>query len=133
MADISENYKLFCVEYVANKFNAAAAYKKVYPDASYGTCRTNGSRILKKPEVKEYLENYVKDLYAEQMINAETIALELLEMARANKGDEHYPASVKLKAIELLQKQLGLQSQRIDANVNQDINININIVEDDEE
>jgi hypothetical protein len=33
--------------------------------------------------------------------------------------------NIRLRAIDLLQKQLGLQTQKVDANVNGDINIKI--------
>ena len=47
------------------------------------------------------------------------------------KGDDDYTASIKLKAIELIQKQLGLQSQKIEANVNQETTIVVDIQEEE--
>ena len=52
-------------------------------------------------------------------------------MAFAEKGDDDYTASIKLKAIELIQKQLGLQSQKIEANVNQETTIVVDIQEEE--
>ena len=46
-------------------------------------------------------------------------------MAFAAKGDADYSASIKIKALDLLQKQLGLQTQKVEADVNTDIIINI--------
>lgn len=50
---------------------------------------------------------------------------ELTTIAFAAKGDKDYNANAKLKALDLLQKQLGLQTQKIQADVNTDIVINI--------
>ena len=44
-------------------------------------------------------------------------------MAFAEKGDEDYTANIKLKALDLLQKQLGLQTQKVEADISTDINI----------
>lgn len=53
-------------------------------------------------------------------------------MAFAEKGDDDYTANIKLKALELIQKQLGLQTQKIDANVNQETTIIVDIEEGEE-
>lgn len=52
-------------------------------------------------------------------------------MAFAEKGDEDYPANIKVRALDLLQKQLGLQSQKIEANVNQETTIVVDIEEEE--
>jgi hypothetical protein len=55
--------------------------------------------------------------------------MELAEMAVAEKGDEDYSASIKLKALDLLQKQLGLQQQKIDAKVDKTV-IKVSVEDD---
>ena len=49
----------------------------------------------------------------------------LAEIAFSEKGDSDYTTKDKLKALDLLQKQLGLQKQKLEADVNTDIIINI--------
>lgn len=114
----------FCEEYVANGCNASRAFAKAYgcciEDARKRYCKT-----FRKDSVKEYIARLQKDAYDAACINAERVALKLADIAFAEKGDDYYTASSQLKALDLLQKQLGLQHQKIEADVNTDIVINI--------
>ena len=108
--------KQFCENYLANGYKVVQAYFDAYPNAdknnkkpSYPYC------LLKEPEIKEYLDKRRHEIYESLNIDAERIAQELSEMAFAAKGDETYSANVKLKALELLQKQFGLQNQKIES------------------
>lgn len=108
--------KQFCEIYLANGYNATQAYFDAFPNAS----RTNKKpsypyRLLAHPEIKAYLAERRKEIYDSLNIDAERIAQELADMAFAAKGDEIYSANVKLKALELLQKQFGLQNQKIES------------------
>ena len=58
------------------------------------------------------------------MITPERVANKLAQIAFAEKGDESYNATAQLKALDLLQKQLGLQQQTINANVETTIKLN---------
>lgn len=123
---LTKKEKAFCEEYIRNGCNASRAYQVAYNstiECAYGTA----SRVLNRPIVKEYIEKLQKEAYDNALINAERIALKLAEIAFAEKSDEHYAASAQLKALDLLQKQLGLQQQhqKIEADVNTDIHINI--------
>lgn len=105
----------FCEEYLANGYNARAAYKTIY--------QTNEVRyayiLLKRPEVKEYIDMRIKELFEEKQVRAETIATELAYVAYTRDFGEDVTCANKLKALELLQKQLGLQTQKMEANVKQ--------------
>lgn len=122
-------YKMeqFCREYVANGYKGGAAYKAAYNCHSDNSARVNAWQLLKRPEIKAYIRMLQKEQYEALSISAERIATELAEMAFANKGDEHYTATVKLKALDLLQKQLGLQQSKVKAEVEaaQDIAVTI--------
>lgn len=80
---------------------------------------------MRNPEVKAYIAELEKEIFAEKHITAERIAMELAEMAFAEKNDEIYTPATKLKAIDLLQKQLSLQNQKIDLVANNTITIEI--------
>ena len=80
---------------------------------------------MKKPGIKEYIAELQKEAFAAACISAERVALRLAEIAFADKDDEHYSATAQLKALDLLQKQLGLQHQKIEADLHTDINITI--------
>lgn len=121
---LTKKEKLFCEEYVANGCNASRAYEKAYEcpieDARKRYCKT-----FRKPEIKEYISALQKEAFAAACINAERVALQLADIAFAEKEDEIYNTTAKLKALDLLQKQLGLQHQKIEADVTTDINITI--------
>lgn len=105
----------FCEEYLANGYNAKAAYKAIYKtkEARYAYV------LLKRPEVKEYIDTRIKELYEEKQVRAETIATELAYVAFTKDLNESITCANKLKALELLQKQLGLQTQKMEADIKQ--------------
>lgn len=126
---LTNKEKAFCEEYIANGCNASRAYFAAYDCKSMENARKEYCKVMKRPRVKEYILKLQKEAYDNAYINAERIALKLAEIAFANKGDEDYAASAQLKALDLLQKQLGLQTQKVDANVAADVSIEIDIEE----
>lgn len=106
--------RLFAEIYLKNGLNARAAYFEAYPNAdktnknpSYPYC------LLKKPELQEYIQQRREEIYESLKIDGMRVAERLAEIAFSAKEDEVYNTSYKLKALELLQKQLGLQNQKI--------------------
>lgn len=114
----------FCEEYVLNGGNASRAYEKAY-NCSIEDARKRYCKTFRKEEIKQYILKLQKEAFAAACITAERVALRLSDIAFAEKGDEIYNISSQLKALDLLQKQLGLQHQKIEADVNKEININI--------
>lgn len=112
----------FCEYYALENENATQSYLKAY-DCAYNTANTQGWKMLRKPHIKAYIEQLQKEAYANALITAEKVALKLSEIAFAKKDDEYYIPTAQLKALDLLQKQLGIQHQKIEADVNTDINI----------
>ena len=116
--------KAFCEEFVANGGNASQAYSVAYKccieDARKRYCKT-----YRKPEVKEYIKALQKEAFDNACITAERVALKLADIAFAAKGDEDYNATAQLKALDLLQRQLGIQHNKIEADIKTDINITI--------
>lgn len=99
-------------------------------DPRYDTCCKNGSRLIKNPRVRELVLRLQKDVYQGICLNAEKIAIKLTDMAFADKDDPVYTPQVQQKALDMLQKQLGLQKQKIDADINHDVEIRVTIEED---
>lgn len=116
--ELTSKERKFAEEYVTNGYNAVKAYMVGYPNAKETTAKTDAWNVLKRDRVKEYIAELQKDGFDRLCINAERIAAELAEIAFADKQDDTYTVNFKLKAIELLQKQLGLQQQKIDTNIN---------------
>ena len=61
------------------------------------------------------------------MIDANRWASEVADIAFANKGDEIYTSADKLKALQMLQKYLGLDVQKVEQK--QEV-IEVSLVED---
>jgi phage terminase small subunit len=121
-AGLTKKEMAFCEYYVFHSESATQAYLKAY-GCEYSTANTSGWKLLHKPHIKEYINELQKQAYDAACITAEKVALKLSEIAFAAKGDEDYPATAQLKALDLLQKQLGLQTQKVEADVKTDINI----------
>jgi phage terminase small subunit len=121
---LTKKQEEFIAVYLSNGYNATQAYLATH-DCSYETASKNSYKLYNNPEVKEEIKRRQKEHYETLNISAERIAEELASMAFAAKGDKDYSGSVKLKALDLLQKQLGLQTQKIEADLNTDINITI--------
>ena len=119
---LTKKEQAFCEEYIANGCNSSRAYQKVY-GCSIEDARKRYCKTFRKPEVKEYIRALQKEAFEEACITAERVALKLGDIAFASKDDEYYTISAQLKALDLLQKQLGLQHQKIEADVNTDIKI----------
>lgn len=121
---LTKKEKAFCEEYVNNGCNASRAYETVY-GCSIEDARRRYCKTFRKPEIKDYIAALQKEAFEFACINAERVALRLADIAFAEKEDEFYTVTSQLKALDLLQKQLGLQKQKIEADVEQTINIEI--------
>lgn len=118
---LNTQQEMFCREFIACKYNAGKAYEKVYATKKNDTARAGAVRLMKMPEIKERISQLEKEIFEENHITPEHIANELSEMAFG----EDTPQNIKLKALDLLQKQTGLQTQKVQAELNNNIQINI--------
>lgn len=118
---LNKQQELFCQEFIACKYKANEAYEKVYSPAKKDSVYCGAARLMRNPEIKERIRELEREIFEANNITAEHIANELSEMA----FDKNTPQSIKLKALDLLQKQAGLQTQKVQAEVNKNIEINI--------
>lgn len=121
---LTKKEKAFCEEYVQNGCRASTAYATIY-GCSIEDARKRYCKTFRKPEIKEYIAALQKEAFDAACITAERVALKLADIAFADKNDEVYGVSSQLKALDLIQKQLGLQHQKVEADVKTDIVINI--------
>lgn len=128
---LNSQSKAFCEEYVANGYKAVEAYMIAYPNSSRESAYRSSSKVLLKPEIKQYIKEIQRERFEALNISADRIACELSAMAFCD-FDQNNTATSKLKALDLLQKQLGLQSQKVEMNGKQDIVINIGGLDDGE-
>lgn len=129
MAHLSEQQLKFCALYAGGKTQVAAymeAYDITSPEKKHAA-ENAASRLLQKPEIRQCVKECQKIAFENLALTTEKVALKLAEMAFAEKDDEVYNTSVQLKALDLLQKQMGLQKQKVDTNVNQTLEITVSI------
>lgn len=113
---MTEKQKLFAETYLANGYNALNAYYEAFPEKAKKNKKPSYPyTLLKEPEVAEYIKVRREEIYNSLNVDAIRVAQELATVAFAPKGDEVYNVTAKLKALELLSKNLGLQIQKTES------------------
>lgn len=137
----------FADEYIISGNATQAALKAGYAERS--AYRT-GADNLKKPQVKAYIDERLAELESAKIAKQDEVLRYLTGVMRAEsvsetvvvegtgKGfskarvmDKHPEEQERLKAAELLGKRYGLFRDRIEADVDMDLNINIDYGPDD--
>ena len=93
----------FCRNYILDSSTAVEAYQTAYPNSSYDSARVNASRLLKKPEVIEYVNILLDEQQELIEITDKEIYRELkrIELTSPNEN-------TRLKAIDQLVKLKGM-------------------------
>lgn len=114
---MTEKQKLFAENYLANGYNALNAYYEAFPEKAEKKNKKPSYpyTLLKEPEVAEYIKKRREEIYESLNVDAIRVAQELATVAFAPKGDDIYNVNAKLKALELLSKNLGLQIQKMES------------------
>lgn len=125
--ELNEMQKKFAYEYSLS-YNATEAYMKVYK-CKYTTANCLGPRLSRDPRVIEEVKRLQKEHFDAQVVTYERIAQELAQIAFGyNHSDRD-----KLTALNLLQKQLGIEKTTISADVNQTVEIKVGVDDDTSE
>lgn len=121
---MTEKQKLFAENYLANGFNAREAY--------YSAFGENGNKqpsypytLLKNKEISGYIQKRREEIYESLNIDATRVMQEIADIAFEPRNEKNVAS--KLKALELLSKNLSLQTQKVES---KDI-IEVSLVEDD--
>lgn len=121
---MTQKQKFFAENYLANGFNARDAY--------YSAFGENGNKqpsypytLLKNKEISEYIQKRREEIYESLNIDATRVMQEIADIAFEPRNDKNVAS--KLKALELLSKNLSLQTQKIES---KDI-IEVSLVEDE--
>jgi len=81
---MTDKQKLFCDEYIKD-FNATRAYKEAYPNCKKNeSARVNGSKLLTKTNISEYIEQQKEQLKNKMEITQERVLQEMARIAFAD-------------------------------------------------
>ena len=116
-------------EWRVNGYNSIKAYRSVYPNVTDRTARDNFSHIKRDPFISKYIEEQRSKAFENRCIDLTRVTEEISEIAFCEKGDEFVPMTVKLKALELLQK--ALKEDELARNNNNEIVIGLEEDEDE--
>nr|DAZ06566.1 MAG TPA: Terminase small subunit [Caudoviricetes sp.] len=147
---MTEKQKRFCDEYLID-CNATRAYKTVYKNVkSDEVARKAGSRLLTNVDVKNYIADRMEEIHNEKTADAQEVIEYLTSVLRGEStaqeivvegtGDGYSEARTmekspsekeRLKAAELLGKRYALFTDKVETDVDMDLNITIDYGEDD--
>ena len=122
-----EKHRKFCEEY-AKGATGIAAYLKVYTKASKATAQVNSCKLLKLPEIKEYVEAVREGIKNRAVFSSDEIMSILKEVAT----DTTVSKLNRLKACEIASKCLGMQTGKIEHSGKIDGNFNVTHMTDEE-
>ena len=128
---MKKEWQIFADEYLID-CNGTRAYQVAYPDAGYDTARTESSRLLAKPNIKQYIDDRMAEKTDERIMKQDEILMLLTSIARGEqteqtlKGvgmgeqvlvDKDAQLKDRIKALELLGKRYGTFAEKVDVNV----------------
>ena len=118
-----EKHKRFCDEYLID-CNGARAYKAVYGEAkSNQALASKAERLLRNVEIKEYIQERLKEIASEKIATAEEVIQYLTSVMRGQeteyllnaKGEPtqiEVTAKDRIKCAELLAKRYGILTEK---------------------
>lgn len=147
---MTEKQKIFADEYLVD-LNATRAYKVAYPNVKNdAVAAAAAARLLRNVKVKKYIDDRMEELHNEKTADAQEVIEYLTSVLRGEStaqeivvegtGDgcseartmEKSPSEKeRLKAAELLGKRYSLFTDKVETDVDMDLNITIDYGEDD--
>lgn len=99
---LTNGQRKFCLLYLANGFNATAAYRESHPGCSQATAEVNGSKGLRIAKVRTFLNGRLEDAWRGWQMGGEQ-ALGRVALLAAEDADSR----VKLAALKVILEQTG--------------------------
>nr|DAE63794.1 MAG TPA: Terminase small subunit [Caudoviricetes sp.] len=147
---MTEKQKIFADEYLID-LNATRAYKVAYPNVKNdAVAAAAAARLLRNVKVKNYIADRMEEIHNEKTADAQEVIEYLTSVLRGEStaqeivvegtGDgcseartmEKSPSEKeRLKAAELLGKRYSLFTDKVETDVDMDLNITIDYGEDD--
>lgn len=141
---LTEKQKAFC-DYYIESLNATESYKRAYGCKNNGTARTEGSKNLAKPNIKNYIDKQLKQIECKRIAKAEEVLAFLSSSLRGEIDEEvvvvegtgdgvsktrivtkQLSAKDRIKAAELLGKRYSLFTEKVDV----EGNVGVTIIDD---
>ena len=141
---LTEKQKAFC-DYYIESLNATESYKRAYGCKNNGTARTEGSKNLAKPNIKNYIDKKLKEIESKRIAKAEEVLAFLSASLRGEIDEEvvvvegtgdgvsraqivtkQLSAKDRIKAAELLGKRYSLFTEKVDI----EGNVGVTIIDD---
>lgn len=123
---MTEKQKIFAEIYLSNGYNALNAYYEAFPEKAVKNKKPSYPyTLLKNPEISEYINNRREEIYESLKIDATRVMSEISDIAFEPRNEKN--VNSKLKALELLSKNLSLQTVKTE---NKDV-IEVSLVEDE--
>ena len=122
---MTEKQKLFAETYLANGYNALNAYYEAFPEKVKKNKKPSYPyTLLKEPEIANYIKTRREEIYESLNIDATRVMSEIADIAFEPLNEKN--VNSKLKALELLSKNLSLQTVKTES---KDV-IEVSLVED---
>ena len=131
---MKREWQIFADEYIIG-LNATQSYLKAYPEAAYNTARTEGSKLLANPNIKNYIDEQMAKKQDDRIMKQDEILRILTSIARGEETeqtlqlcgdggqelvDRDISARDRLKALELLGKRYGTFADKVIVDVDQE-------------
>lgn len=131
---MKREWQIFADEYIIS-LNATQSYLKAYPEASYNTARTEGSKLLAEPNIKKYINEQMEKKQDERIMKQDEILMLLTSIARGEQTeqtlqlcgdgcqelvDKDISAKDRIKALELLGKRYGTFAEKVIVDVDKE-------------
>lgn len=145
MAKMTAKMQRFCDEYLICLNATQAAIRAGYSKPYAGQ---NADKILKNTKVKEYIKNRMAEKESELIADQDEVLKYLTAVMRGNSKasvlarddlgadrviDKPPDEKERLRAAELLGKRYGLYTEKVEADVDMDLNITVDYGEGDAE
>ena len=131
---MKREWQIFADEYIIN-LNATQSYLKAYPEATYNTARTEGSKLLAEPNIKSYIDEQMAKKQDERIMKQDEILMLLTSIARGEQTEQtlqlcgdgcqelvnkDISAKDRIKALELLGKRYGTFAEKVIVDVDKE-------------
>lgn len=109
---LTKQQKAFCEEYIKD-YNGLSAYLRSHPKASKNTAKSDAYKLLKREDIIEYIHELQAEVVKISAISANKILKELDKIVMSESSSN----SDKLRALDIMSKNLNIQNTKTDGEI----------------